>query len=223
MKLTGAKAWVFIDSFDREKVIGYDGVPVLTEAGKWYLIMDKGETSDLPLEKGFPFRAPSGGVQISLQEGDRIYPLDPKRFCKTSANISAEEGTVDAGDDCDPGATILDGIRQYSGSLAGFFRFDDETGNFDDVTNEIVGRFFDIVDDDGSGRYELNPSANEKTFLLCCLNSNAAAGQTENWVFMPIIISSMGVSLGNSDVQNKDLSWTKGEGPAVVYRCPKAA
>jgi len=59
--------------------------------------------------------------------------------------------------------------------------------------------------------------------LLFCLNSNAKEGQIENWVFVPIVISSMSMSLGNTDAQNKNLSWTKGEGEAVIYKRPKAA
>jgi len=180
--------------------------------------MSKGAGSSLPFGKGFPFKAPKGATQITLVSGDSIYPLDPSRFCKTSASLSAEQGTVDVGDDCDPGATIPDGITTYSGSLAGFFRFDDETGDFDVVTDEIISRFFDTAQDDGGGLYVHKPRVDEPVYMLCCLNSNAQAGQTENWIFMPIVISSMSVSLGNADAQNKDLSWSKGEGPAVVYK-----
>ena len=217
MKITGSKAYVFFGGFDAAAVIS--GAGAQTEAGKWYRILEKGEGSDLPLERGFPFRAPAAGNgQITLVMGDRIAPLDPARFCKTSANINAEEGTVEAGDDCDPGATILDGIVKFSGSLAGFFRYDDETNQFDDVTDGILNRFFDVVNDDAAGIYEYKKSKNDAAYLLCCLNSGAAIGQTENWAYLPVIISSAGINLGNSDVQNKDLSWTKGEGPAVIYK-----
>ena len=221
MKITGSKAWVFFDSFDKTKVISGGG-SITTEAGKWYLIMEKGAGSELPLDVGFPFRAPND-EQIELAEGDRVYPIDPSRFCKTSASFSAEQGTVDVGDDCDPGATILDGIVKISGSLAGLFRYDDETGGFDETTDEIVNRFFNIVNDNGEGDYDLQERTDEPTYLLCCLNTNAKAGQIENWLFVPIVISSMSVSLGLSDAQNKDLSFTKGEGEAVIYKRPKAA
>jgi len=225
MKLTGLKAWVFFDSFDKDKVITYSGgTPVLTEPEKWYRVMGKGAGSRLPFEAGFPFKAPKEGEeQISLVIGDSIYPLDPQRFCKTSASLQAEQGTVDVGDDCDPGATIPDGITTYSGSIAGFFRFNDETGEFDVVTDDIINRFFDTADDDGGGIYGLKKQTDKPTYMLCCLNSNAQVGQTENWLFLPIVISSMSISLGNTDAQNKDLSWSKGEGPAVVYKRVKTA
>jgi hypothetical protein len=218
MKITGSKAWVFFDSFDETKVLTNGA----TEAKKWYVIIEKGEGSRLPFAKGFPFRAPDD-EQITLVSGDRVYPLDPTRFCKTSASFSAEQGSVDVGDDCDPGATILDGIVATSGSLAGLFRYDDQTGEFDAVTDEIVNRFFDIAEDDAHGIYELIPRSDTPTYLLCCLNSNAAVGQIENWLYVPINISSMSMSLGNTDAQNKDLSWSKGEGPAVVYKRVKTA
>jgi hypothetical protein len=223
MKLTGMKAWVFFDSFDESRVISYSGIGAApqTQAEKWYRVMEKGTGSNLPLEKGFPFQAPAGAVQITLVSGDIIYPLDPSRFCKTSASLSAEQGSVDVGDDCDPGATILDGIIAMSGSLAGLFRYDDKTGKFDNVTDDILSRFFDTVRDNGNGIYELQKRTDEPVFLLCCLNSNASNGQFENWIFIPINISSVNMSLGNTDAQNKDLSWSKGEGPAVKYERKK--
>jgi len=220
MKITGAKAWVFFDSFDKDKIIS-GGAGVTTKVGEWYLIMDKGEGSGIEPPKGFPFRAPKTGEQIALVNGDRLFPLDPKRFCKTSASIQIEQGTVDVGDDCDPGATIPDHLFSASGSLAGLFRFDEEAMKFDNVTNDIINRFFDVVKDDSSGLYEYNPRNDDSVFLFCCLNSNAKIGQIENWIFLPIVISSLSISLGNTDAQNKDLSWSKGEGPAVIYQRPR--
>jgi len=221
MKITGAKAWAFFDSFDQSKIISGSMSIISTEAGTWYRIIEKGENSNLPFFEGFPFRAPSGSVQIALVPGDRIYPLEPRRFCKTTASVQAEQGTVDVGDDCDPGATILDGIINITGSLAGLFNYDDQTSDFSDVTDDIVNRFFDVIEDDGNGSYELSPRNDEPVYLLFCLNSNAKVGQIENWLFVPIVISSMSVSLGNTDAQNKDLSWSKGQGAAVVYKRPK--
>ena len=222
MKITGSKAWVFFGSFDQSKII--QGTGESTEAKKWYFILEKGEESNLPFSKGFPFRAPVDlSDQIDLAAGDRIFELDPSRFCKTSTDLNAEIGTVDVGDDCDPGATILDDIPKISGSLAGLFRYDDETGNFDDVTNDIIKRFFKTINDDSEGGYELIERTDDPVYLLFCLNSNAKEGQIENWVFVPIVISSMSMSLGNTDAQNKNLSWTKGEGEAVIYKRPKAA
>jgi len=225
MKITGSKAWVFFDSFDESKVISFNGTGAApkTTAEKWYRVMNKGAGSTLPFEKGFPFKAPKGAAQITLVSGDVIYPLDPTRFCKTSASLSAEQGTVDVGDDCDPGATIPDGVINVSGSLAGLFRYDDATGEFDLVTDEVVNRFFDIAEDDGNGIYKLRPRTDDPTYILCCLNSNAKTGQTENWLFVPVNISSMNMSLGNTDAQSRDLSFSKGEGAAVVYKRVKTA
>ncbi|MCL2765599.1 MAG: hypothetical protein FWD40_10025 [Treponema sp.] len=221
MKITGSQAHVFFDSFDESKMISYSGTPQLTAANKWYLVFDKGAASNLPVEKGFPFRAPQGTDQIALVAGDRIFPINEKRFCKTTASFSAEQGTVDVSDDCDPGATILDGIIKITGSLAGLFRYDDQSGEFDDVTDEMINRFFEIIEDDGNGIYSLKERNDTPIYILTCLNSNAKAGQTENWLFVPINISSMSMNLGNTDAQNKDLSWSKGEGKPVIYKRPK--
>jgi len=221
MKITGARAWVFFDSFDKDRII--DGeTPMATKEAMWYLIIGKGEDSKLPLSAGFPFRAPIG-EQIDLVPGDRIFPLDPKRFCKTTASLQADQGTIDVGDDCDPGATILDGIIKATGSIGSLFRYDDGTAEFDYATDEIVNRFFNIVNDDGAGMYELQERTDDPVYFLICLNTNAKVGQIENWLFIPIVISSMSMNFGNTDAQNKDLSWSKGEGEAVIYKRPKAA
>jgi len=222
MKITGAKAWIFFDSFDAEKVISYSGTPVSTEAGKWYFILETGTGSSFPY-KGSVLKAPTTGTQISLVAGDQIFPIDENRFCKTSASLSAEEGTIDVGDDCDPGASILDGMVQISGSLAGFFRLDDTTQDFSAVTSDILGRFFTTVDDDGAGVYKVTERNNGPAYLLINLNSNAKVGQISHWLFIPAIISSMSTSFDNTAAQNKDISFTKGEGEAVHYKVPKAA
>jgi len=132
-------------------------------------------------------------------------------------------GSVDVGDDCDPGATIPDGILSISGSLAGLFRYDDETEDFDNVTDIVVNRFLDIVEDKGDGTYVLHPQTDNQIYMLTLLNSGGKVGTTENWLFTPINITSMSVSLGNADPQNKDLSFSKGEGQPVVYKVPVAA
>jgi hypothetical protein len=132
-------------------------------------------------------------------------------------------GSVDVSDDCDPGATISDGVLSVSGSLAGLFRYDDETQDFDDVTDTIVNRFLDIVEDNGNGTYELHPRTDNQIYMLTLLNSGGKAGQTENWLFCPINITSMSMSLGNTDPQNKELSFSKGEGQPVIYKIPVAA
>ncbi|MDR1390669.1 MAG: hypothetical protein LBJ31_11930 [Treponema sp.] len=223
MKITGAKAQIFFDSWDPSRVIDGDGT-ITTTAGVWYRIIKKAAASSLPYDEGYIFRAPIGsGTQIVLKTGDEVYPFQMDRICKTSADLTAEQGTVDASDDCDPGASILDGIVVRSGSIGSLFRYNDVTGDFDDVTDTIVEKFFDILEDDGAGVYTLKARNDDAVYMLVNLNSAAKAGQTEIWLTIPIIISSMSMSLGNTDIQNKDMSWTQGEGKSAVYKAPKAA
>ena len=155
--------------------------------------------------------------------GDRLFAINEERFCKTKASFEFSMGSVDASDDCDPGATISDGILSLSGSLSGLFKYDDITQEFDNVTDIIVNRFLDIVEDNGDGEYILHPRTDNQIYLLTLLNSGGKVGTTENWLFSPININSMSMSLGNTDIQNKDLSFTKGEGSPVVYRVPITA
>jgi hypothetical protein len=223
MKITGAKAQIFFDSWDPSRVIDGTGSNTTT-AGTWYKVIEKAAASALPFPEGYIFRAPVGpATQITLLTGDQIYPFEMDRICKTSADLSAEQGTVDASDDCDPGASILDGIVVRSGSIGSLFRYNDVTGDFDDVTDIIVSKFFDVATDDGAGVYELKLRNDDNVYMLVNLNSAAKVGQTENWLCLPIIISSMSMALGNTDIQNKDMSWTQGEGKAVIYKAPKAA
>ena len=221
MKITGSKAQVFIDSFNNSSVIEGDGT-VQTTANQKYFVIAKSENSNIPVSAGMFFIAPSS-QQITLETGDKLFAINEERFCKTSASFEFSMGSVDVGDDCDPGATISDGILTFSGSLAGLFRYDDQTQDFDNVTDIIINRFLDIVEDDGNGTYTLYPRADSQIYILTLLNSGGKVGQTENWLFAPININSMSMSLGNTDAQNKDLSFSKGEGITTVYKVPVKA
>ena len=220
MKITGQKAQVFLDSFDNTAIITGDGTITTTEKTK-YFVIDKADTSNIPVDKGTFFISPAIPVsQIVLKTGDRLFELKEERFCKTTASFELSFGSVDVGDDCDPGATISDGILSISGSLAGLFRYDDITQDFDNVTDLIVNRFVDIIEDNGDGSYVLHNRSDSQLYLLTLLNSGGKIGQTENWLFCPININSLSISLGNTDPQNKDLSFTKGEGTPIIYKVP---
>jgi hypothetical protein len=222
MKITGQKAQVFIDNYNSTNIVEGDGT-VTTEVKQKYFVISKGTGSSVPVSEGAFFIAPAvGETQITLLTGDRLLKIDPERFCKTNASFEFAMGSVDVGDDCDPGATISDGILTISGSLAGLFRYDDVTGDFDNVTDIIVNRFLDIIEDDGEGAYNLHPRNDAQIYLLTLLNSGGAAGTTENWLFVPINITSMSMSLGNADPQNKELSFSKGEGKPIIYKRPAA-
>jgi len=221
MKKTGQAAQVFIEEFNNSSIVNGDGVTT-TEAKQKYFVIEKAAGSNIPVFRGTFFIAPQTGDQIVLQEGDRLFAINEERFCKTSASFEFSFGSVDVGDDCDPGATISDGILSISGSLAGLFRYDNETEEFDNVTDIIINRFLDIMEDRGNGEYELHPRTDSQIYMLTLLNSGAKPGQIENWLFVPINITSLSMSLGNADAQNKDLSFSKGEGLPVVYKVPVA-
>jgi hypothetical protein len=220
--LTGQKAQVFIDNYNSSNIVIGDGT-ITTAASQKYFIISKASASNITLAEGTFFIAPGvGETQIVLKVGDRLLKIDPDRFCKTTASFEFAMGSVDVGDDCDPGATISDGILTISGSLAGLFRYDDVTQDFDNVTDIIVNRFLDIIDDNGEGVYNLHPRNDAQIYLLTLLNSGGEVGTTENWLFVPINITSMSMSLGNADPQNKELSFSKGEGSPIVYKRPIA-
>jgi hypothetical protein len=220
MKYTGQKAQIFIDNFDSSNVIAGDGT-ITTTAKSKYFVIAKGASSGVPVPAGTFFIAPATGSQITLVTGDTLLKIQEERFCKTTASFEFSYGSVDVSDDCDPGATISDGVLTFTGSLAGLFRYDDITQEFDNVTDFIINHFFDIMEDTGSGTYNLHPRNDAQIYLLTLFNSGGRAGAIENWFFCPINITSMSVGLGNGDPQNKDLSFSKGEGQGIFYKVPK--
>jgi hypothetical protein len=222
MKLTGQRAQVFIDNFNSSNIVVGTGSNATT-GGQKYFVIEKGASSTIPVESGTFFIAPAvGKTQITLVTGDRLLKIEPDRFCKTTASFEFAMGSVDVGDDCDPGATISDGILTITGSLAGLFKYDDVTQDFDNVTDIIVNRFLDIVEDTGQGVYTLSPRSDAQIYLLTLLNSGGSSGTIENWLFVPINITSMSMSLGNADPQSKELSFSKGEGKPCLYKRPIA-
>jgi hypothetical protein len=215
MKITGQKANVFIDSFNSTDIVSTGS----TTAKQKYFVISKGASSNIPVPAGTFFKAPSG-TQITLVSGDKLFRINEQRFCKTSASFEFSQGSVDVSDDCNPGAQITDGIVSISGSLAGLWNYNDVTGGFDDLTDMILNHFLDIVSDNGTGTYTLSPRSDAQVYLLTRLNSGGVAGTTENWLFVPIVITSLSMNLGNSDPQSKELGFSRGEGQAIIYKNP---
>lgn len=219
MKLVGKNASIFLDRFEESAIVTGSGINT-TVAGQKYFVIGKGTGSNIPVVSGSMFIAPAGSTQITLVTGDKVFALNEDRFCKTSASFEFAMGSVDISDDCTPGATISDGITTITGSLAGLFNYDDQTQEFDNVTDIIVNRFLDIIEDNGDGVYITQPRNDAQIYLLTLLNSGTKAGQVENWLFCPINITSMSISLGNADPQSKELSFSLGDGNPIIYRVP---
>jgi hypothetical protein len=216
-RYTGARASVFIDSFNSTNVLTAGS----TTAGEKYFVIDKAITgSKLPVSAGTFFIAPRTGTQITLTAGDKVMKIQADRFCKTNASFSFEESSVDVSDDCNPGTSILSGVVTFSGSLSGLFDYNKITEEFDDVTNNILNRFLDVVKDD-AGVITVSPRDDSDMYLLVCLNTGVKAGQFENWLLAPIVITSFNFALGNADAQSKELSFTKGLGQPIIYSVQK--
>lgn len=224
-KLIGNKAYIFFDTIEPSKILTGDGV-LVTEPSTWYFVVDRGEPSGIPAGfiPGSIFRSPKQGIsQLVLQLEDRVMPMNPQRFCKTSADYSIEQGSTDVGDDCSPGESILDGIIKISGSFSGFVQEDIQTGAFTDITYEILNRYIDVVEDDGEGTYAISHQTPDPMLMLLNLNSENKVGQKEKWLLCPIILPSLSSSIGLSDAQNMDISWQQGEGKPLLYQVPKVA
>jgi hypothetical protein len=217
-KYSGRKALIYMSGLDPSKVIDGTGSNT-TEADALYLITKKAADSGLPMPAYSMFFSPHTGDQITLAIGDQLVPLDRTRLCKASADVSMEQGTIDVTDDCSGpyGEQILDGVTQISGSLSSFMQFDPVTNGLTEPTTDMLNKFFDIVEDDGAGRYDYSPKNDAPMYMFVNLNSGVKPGQREVWLLMPFIVSSLSSSWGLTDAQNLDMSWSKGEGWAHVY------
>lgn len=195
-----------------------------TVANTWYEIASRGASSALPtgLVEGQVFKSPDASslTQITLAAGDSVYPLTLTQMFKTDSEISMEEGTIEVTDDSSRGynANILDGYKSISGSLGGFAKFDEATGRLITDVHEVIGRYFDKVTDDNQGTYTYEAAANEQLLLFYLLNKDAGVGSVQNWLIIPVLLSSLGGGAGLKEAQKRDVSWTKGEGPAAVYQ-----
>ena len=216
-KYTGQKAHVFIDSGNNSVITTGS-----TIAGQKYFVMDRADSSALPVPAGMIFQAPRTGTQLTLVAGDRIYHISEERFCKTTASFELGEDAVEVGDDCHPASTIASGITTFSGSMSGLFRYDPVTDEFENIIQDILNKFMTVVHDNGNGVYEVHPKDDSQAYILTQLNSGAKTGQMENYLFAPIVINSMSISLGHGDPQSKDISFTLGHGSPIVYCVPAA-
>jgi hypothetical protein len=102
VKYSGRKALVFMSEPDYNAVIDGTGANK-TAPDQLYLITKKAADSSLPgpvFSMFFSPYAPGAENQITLEPGDQIIPLDRKRLCKASADVSVEQGTIDTTDDC---------------------------------------------------------------------------------------------------------------------------
>lgn len=218
MKMPGLKAHIFLDSFNPDLVIE-GGASIMTKPDTAYFVLEKGEGSEISVDAMTFFFSPKTGTQIEVVPGDKIFPIDMERYCKTTADYSAEQGAVDVSDDCDPGASILDGIVSVSGSLSGFIQYDDTEGVFNNATAQVLNKFFNIVMDDGVGGYSVAKRNDNAVYMLIHLNTVfEKTEQFQNWLMIPIRITSISGSLGLADAQNLDISWVKGEGEAGIYQ-----
>lgn len=167
------------------------------------------------------FRTPdTGETAITPIAGDDVYPLTLTRICKTDAEVTFEEGTIDTTDDCGAGFTqeILDGFKKISGTLNGFAKFDDATQTLATETLALFGRFINNITDDGAGTYVVTDADNAPFILFILLNKDAAVDDILNYIICPAIITGLAAGAGLKDAQKRDLTWTKSEGYVSLYQ-----
>ncbi len=180
--------------------------------------------SALPaLKVGSIFKSPELiADQITLATGDTVWPLTLTEVCKVDVEISGEMGVIDTTDSCDVPymANLPDGFTNLSGSINTMLRFDEDTDELVPVTKEFLGKFYDIVDDDGEGTYVFTAQNDNDLLLMILLNKEASAadsGMVENWMITPAILNSVSTNIALKDAFKGDYGWTKGQGPASIY------
>jgi hypothetical protein len=198
--------------------------PTALADNSWYEVVTAAASgSALPfVTSGAVFETPdvSAASPITLVAGDSVIPLTMDKVCKTDGEVTFEEGTIDVTDDCGEGynSMILDGFTTLSGTINGFTKIDDTTGELVTGVKEIFGRFIDLVTDDGEGSYTITPKSNERVMLQILLNNDAVVGETLNYIITPALIQNLSTGAGLKDAQKRDITWTKAEGPASLYQ-----
>jgi hypothetical protein len=54
--------------------------------------------------------------------------------------------------------------------------------------------------------------------MFICHNKDAKVNEVQNWIVASALITSFSGGAGIKDVQKADVSWTQGEGAAVLYK-----
>lgn len=222
-KLTGANSILYTAALGTLVTTGtlIRGTTILTG---WYKIAAFGESTALPdLKIGSIFQTPADALNdITLSTGDEVYPITLTEVCKVDTEVSGEMGTVDATDSCDWPYTVNlpDGFVNLSGTINTMLRFNDDTEELVSVTEDFLVKFFDIVDDDGEGTYTLTAMDDSDVLLFILMNSRSAgtAGIVSNYIITPAVLTSNSMPNAMKDVMKADYSWSKGQGPAMIYK-----
>jgi hypothetical protein len=191
----------------------------------WYRIKAKASSgSALPgLAVQSLFCTPkNSGDAITLAEGDEVWPVTLTEVCKADVEISGEKGIVETTDSCDYPyvANLPDGFTNLSGSINTLLRFDEDTEALIDVTLDFLSKFYDIVEDDGEGTYTLTSKNDDDLLLMILLNKDSIdqVGEIENWIITPAVLSGISQNIPLKDALKGDYSWSKGQGPASIYK-----
>ena len=224
IKKTGAKAILYKSAQGAAVTSGALAVGATWLTG-WYKISAFATSaSALPaLKVTSIFKTPKlSGDAITLVTGDVVYPLTLTEICKVDLELSMEKGSIDATDSCDYPYTVNlpDGFSNLSGSINTMTRFDEDTNEITDMTSEFINKFMDIVEDDGEGTYVLTSANDDDMILMILLNSEEkdVEAMVENWLIIPAMISSASMNVAMKDVLKTDLSYSKGQGQASLYK-----
>lgn len=182
---------------------------------KWYRIEDIAGNTKLPA--GFPpgsfFRSPASGTAIALTQGDRVSPLALTRICKTNVSVEVSESTVAVTDDCsDNESNVLTGYTAVTGSIDGFLKVDEDTGELVDTAAGIMDRFFAKSTDTTAGGYTYAPRSNTSTILMVTLNADAGSADKLNWLILPVILTGLSTAFGNTEPVTRNVAYQLSDG-----------
>ncbi len=222
--LTGKKAMLFIG--DPGALVD---TAIALDPNEKYVIESIADTgSGLPSINGVGgvFITPdTSETPITLVLGDSVRLLGSERNCKVAANVSFAEGSIDVTTDCDDGVVMVpDGYVAITGDISSFMQIDKETGILTTNGIDILSKFISITGDDGAGVYSFTPRENDTVWLQILLNEDAAVGEVQNWLFVPVFFTSLATGAGLKESTKLDASWVQAEGsPSVYNRTVKSA
>jgi len=151
---------------------------------------------------------------IAMVSGDKARPFELSKlgFC-TNTPQSAQKDKFEVTTQIDSAKSYQEGDKpEISGNVDGYFTDDEKA-------DEILSRFFVLVDDDGAGGRIFKPVATGTLHFFLGRNETSVLGETEVMEYMPSVIDSLTVDkpMDGPQLFNFNYSVVGGEQP-LIYR-----
>ena len=196
------------------------GVTPLAD-NSWFLVEARATAgTQLPFGIGYLFKTGTAASAITPIVGDDVYPVTFTKICTVDVSWATSLGTIEVTDSCSDGQIkmIPDGFVDFSGSAAGFLKFEYTDGAITSTQKTILGEHFETQTDSGAGVY-VSTAKGDGFIILAYLQDTTriAEDDVQEWILGEVIITAITLGKPLKGVQSLDLTFAKGENPVVLY------